>query len=1088
MTTQRPVHFALRFLLLFALCALPLAAAHAQSAAATLSGTVGDQNGAAIPGVTVTVVNKGTQLKREATTNEQGVFTIPLLPPGGYTVRAQGQGFAPAEFTNLVLNVNDQKSLQIQLKAGDVNAQVQVLSEAPLINESPAVATTIDRQFVGNLPLNGRSFQSLILLTPGVVFTTTTTSNIGEFSVNGQRSNANYFTVDGVSANFGITPNPGPGGPSSAVAGALPALSASGGTNTLVSVDALEEFKIQTSTYSAEFGRQPGGQVQLVTRAGTNDFHGSAYDYVRNEIFDARNYFNTKPQPKPPLRQNQFGGTFSGPVMLPRFGEGGKAFWNSRNRTFFFFSYEGQRLRLPVFANEPVPSMRLRQIPNLNPAMRSVLNAFPLPTQPETIDSTGTPTGAARFVGAYSNPKSLDSTGIRIDHTLSSKHTIFGRYNQTPSRSLSRFLALLYGLAADTRTLTLGATSSITNRITNEFRFNYGYNRAQSVGSLDNFGGAVPVGVSTFLPGYSGPLNKVQGGVALITAGGFMEIQSGNATDFSQRQLNFVDNMSWTSGEHQLRFGFDYRRLAPIYGSVQYRQDVTALIFNNVPWTNFDEARFVSGDVRQVSVNGEGTGARPRFDNFSVYAMDTWKVSRRLTFDLGLRWELNPAPTEENGRLPVLVVGAENMATARLSGPDEPWYKTSYTAFAPRFGVAYQLREKSGRETVLRGGFGVYYDLNSGQAAGAYQGFPFRVEKFLLGVPWPITPAQAVIPPQPNVALPITDTLYAVNTDFALPYTLQWNFSVEQSLGARQAATLSYVGSVARRLTTNQRLNQQVASTGTRPNPNFGDVNFITNGPASDYHAFQAQYQRRFSRGFQALVNYTWSHAIDDVSNEVDQGTLERGNASFDVRHNFSAAFTYDIPKLKGVPVITPLLSGWSLDSSIFAFSGQPVDIKTFTQVVRGDGSFVSVRPDLVAGQPLWVNDPAAPGGRRINVAAFADPPLDANGNPQRQGTLGRNVVRQPGVYQVNLALRRNFKLTERWNLQLKAEAFNLLNHPMFSYDGYPAQYFETGSTSFGKANTTLNKASNAGSGASLNSLYQMGGPRSFQFSARFSF
>jgi hypothetical protein len=289
-------------------------------------------------------------------------------------------------------------------------------------------------------------------------------------------------------------------------------------------------------------------------------------------------------------------------------------------------------------------------------------------------------------------------------------------------------------------------------------------------------------------------------------------------------------------------------------------------------------------------------------------------------------------------------------------------------------------------------------------------------------------------------------------------------------------------------LTTNQRLNQQIASTGARPNPNFASVNFITNGPASDYHAFQAQYQRRLSHGFQALVNYTWSHAIDEVSNEVDQGILERGNASFDVRHNFSTALTYDIPKLKGVPVITQLLSGWSIDSTMFAFSGQPIDIKTFSQIIHDDGSFVTVRPDLVAGQPLWVKDPAAPGGRRINVAAFADPPLDANGNPLRQGTLGRNVVRLPGIYQVNLALRRHFKLTERWNLQIKAEAFNLLNHPMFSYDGYPTNYFHTGNTSFGRPTATLNNASNIGGSGALSSLYQIGGPRSLQFSAKVSF
>src|SRR6266852_8244196 len=367
-------------LLLTAHCALLTALG--QSTSATLSGTVEDESGAVIPGVTVTAVNKGTQLARDAVTNDQGYFRIPLLPPGAYTLKAHAQGFAPVEFPNVVLNVGDQKALQIQLKAGDINATVQVVNEAPLINESPAVGTVVDRQFIANLPLNGRSFQSLIALAPGVVITKANPSNAGQYSVNGQQANANYFTVDGVSANIGMSPSIQIG---QAEGGSLPGVSASGGTNNLVSIDALQEFRVQTSTYAPEFGREPGGQVQVATRSGTNQFHGAAFDYLRNDVLDASNWFtNANRLNKPPLRQNDFGGTFSGPILLPRLGEGGRHPWYSgRNLTFFFFSYEGLRLRLPLSVTTTVPSLALRR--SAAPPIQPLLNAFPLPNGPDLI-------------------------------------------------------------------------------------------------------------------------------------------------------------------------------------------------------------------------------------------------------------------------------------------------------------------------------------------------------------------------------------------------------------------------------------------------------------------------------------------------------------------------------------------------------------------------------------------------------------------------------------------------------------------------------------------------------------------------------
>ncbi|HEY2974597.1 MAG TPA: carboxypeptidase regulatory-like domain-containing protein, partial [Pyrinomonadaceae bacterium] len=631
-------------LLLTACCLLPTVAT-AQTTNATLSGVVEDENGAVVPGVKISVTNPATGLERTVVTDSSGAYIVPLLPPATYTVTAEQTGFATVKFPNITLNVNDQRSLQIELKVGAVGGAVEVRADAVTVSTSPAVATTVDRTFVGNLPLSGRSFQSLIFLTPGIVATPSQFDNPGEFSVNGQRTNANYFTVDGVSANAGINANlAGNAVVSNALAGQLPGLGASGSTSTLVSVDALEEFKIQTSTYSAQFGRQPGAQAQLSTRSGTNDFHGTLFEYIRNEAFDARNYFNKEPARKPPTRLNQFGGTFSGPIYLPRFGDGGPGWYNGKERTFFFFSFEGQRLRLPVPPNKfnTVPSLRIRQ---LAPAQfKPILNAFPLPTGDEILVScdpatagcspAGTrPSGDAPWLVAFSDPKSQDATSIRIDHKISDRHSFFGRYNHAPSNSLSRFWAQLWGDDFDSHLLTFGLTSSLSSRISNEFRFNHTRSSAEQKGWMDDFGGAVPIDVSVLLPGYSGELKNVEGRFAYRPAFGGSDIFIGDNSKTQQRQYNIVDNLTWAIGNHMVNFGFDFRRLAPVYGPLQYRQQAAFRLR-----TFEQETSFLNGNVFSVSVQGQGTAVRPRFDNFSAYIQDTWKVSRRLTFDLGFRW------------------------------------------------------------------------------------------------------------------------------------------------------------------------------------------------------------------------------------------------------------------------------------------------------------------------------------------------------------------------------------------------------------------------------------------------------------------
>lgn len=1077
----------LLILVLFVFVVLSFTPLAAQTATATLGGTVEDQNSAVIPDASVTIKNKDTSFERTATTNESGSFTIPLLPPGTYSILVRRDGFTAVEIRQVILNVGDQKSIVIALKVGDVNSTVEVRPDETLLNTSPAVATTIDRTFVQNLPLNGRSFQSLILLTPGVVPTAYGTTTPGDFSVNGQRQNTNYFTVDGVSANTGVSTYPSAGFPDATIqqtAGTLPGYTALGTTGSLVSVDALEEFTIQTSTTSAEYGRQPGGQVQLVTRSGKNDFHGSLFHFLRNEALDANNWFsNARNLPQTPLRQNQFGGTFSGPVMLPGFGEGGKPLWNGRDKTFFFFSYEGTRLRIPVLDTSPqVPSLRLRQI--AHPSVQPFLNAFPLPTGPETIGANGQPSGYAPFALNYSNPSSADTYGIRIDHNVSSNLALFGRYTQTPSNSLTRTLNRLSGAVIDSRSLTLGTIYTHSSQLSNDFRFNYTQNRGRTSNTMDDFGGAIPVDLSLLTSGYSG--SGPASGTLLLLLPGFSgltpQYSLGDAVDNYQRQFNIVNSTSVVLGTHQLKFGFDWRHLTPVIGPRAYGQSIYFFSSDNL----------ING-ISPLIVTLASQGSRPVFDNFSLYAQDTWKLSKRLTLDLGLRWELNPPPRDANGIEPVLVTGITGQDTSRaaLAPSGTPFYKTFYTAFAPRAGVAYQLNQKSGRETVLRGGFGVYYDLGSNQATSGFFGYPFNSSRTQFDVPFPLPTGTQ--PPFPPVQLPIASDLYSTNSNLKLPYTLQWNVSLDQSLGKDQAITASYVTSAGRRLLVRWTLNQQAFNpvTGTflpRPNPNFANILHTDNGPTSDYHSLQMQYRRRLSRGLQALVNYTWSHAMDEVSTELFGNQLERGNANFDIRHNFSAAFSYEIPKLKNSSplILRSLANGWLLDGIIFVNSGTPLDILG-AQVITSNGSFLYTRPDLVSDQPIWIKDGSVPGGQRLNRAAFVLPPRNSGGLATRPGTLGRNVIYAPGIYQLNMALSRRFAITEKLNLQLKAEVFNVPNHPLFTnYDTNFFSFFL--SPTVGQPTAMLGTGLSPAGGGGLNSLYQLGGPRSIQLSFRLSF
>lgn len=1028
--------------------------AYAQSATATLSGTVVDPQNANVVGATVKAVNTETNLERKTTTNGEGYFTLPLLPPGNYTLNVEQAGFASIDKRDVILNVGDQRSLLIQLRVSGVAATVNVTSEASLLNESPSVGTVVDRTFLENLPLNGRSLQSLIFLTPGAIPTATVgASRQGQFSVNGQRESANYFTIDGVSANLGIAVNANPFGNS----GQYPGYNAVGATNSLVAIDALQEFKIQTSTFAPEYGRTPGAQVSLITRSGANDFHGSLFEYFRNEALDANDWFANRGRiKKQPLRQNQFGGAFSGPLYLPRFGEGGPTFYNGRNRTFFFVSYEGLKVRLPQVAVAQTTSLSARQ--TATGAVKSILEAFPVPNGPDFNN------GLAQFTGGWSDPSNAHAVSLRVDHNVGSKLTIFGRYSYSPSERLTRVASSLANVTETQyriQTFTSGATYAASSRVTNDFRFNYSRNIGSTIFTSDGFGGGVPLPDAAVFPSFASSLNSQIS--IFLTSANTPNLSIGARSGNSQQQYNFVDTLAVVSGAHQMKFGVDYRWLKPTFAFANYNQSI---FFNNV-------AQALAGRAARVSIGAFNGPIYPRFTNLSFFAQDTWRLTPRLTLTYGLRYEINPPPSERNGIDPFVVQGVDNPATAQLAPAGAKPYKTTYNNVAPRVGGAYRVSSSARFGTVMRGGFGVFYDLSSGQLGTAYAPFqpPFSASASLTNPVYPLTPAQAAAPAFSNLP-PFIVAAFA--PDLKLPYTLQWNGAIEQALGAAQTISAAYVAALGRRLYYTESF--------VRPSAVFTDLDITRNAASSDYHALQLQFQRRLTRGLQALASYTWSHSIDTGSTEVQTGNLplalnpvaqNRGSSDFDRRHSVSAAVTYNIPTPKFGAAGEVIFKGWAVDSIYRALSAAPVNI--FANLAgRGSITSVQLRPDPVPGAPLYLSDPNEPGGRRINVAAFTVITMAAG----RQGRLGRNALRGFGLSQLDFTLRRQFNFTEKFNAQFRVELFNAFNQANFA-----DPVGNLTNSLFGRSTQMLGRSLGG-----LNSLYQIGGPRSIQLAVRLQF
>jgi hypothetical protein len=1024
---------------------LLFAAAHVHAQSSTITGEVTDAQGAVIRGAEIRVVEQTQGAVRTLHTGSSGSYSAPFLNPGPYRVYVQAPNFSTAVSDPITLTVGQTLVFDVHLKVGGSHEVVDVEAGSSLLNTTDgSVGTVINHKFVENIPLNGRSFQDLISLTPGVVSenpqSAPNRSMSGDFSVNGQRTESNYYMVDGVTANLGA--GNGYGQAQNGTGGALGGATALGTTQSMLSVDALQEFRVLSSTYSAEYGHSPGGQFSMVTRSGSNDYHGSAFDYLRNNFFDANDWFNDHIHvPMPALRQNDFGGTLGGPIRIPHL-------YNGKDRSFFFASYEGLRLTLPTAAAVTyVPDTFMRQ--QATAAMQPILNAYPIQNG---IDyGTAASPSLAQFIAPYSLPYRIDSTSVRVDQTISPKLLIFFRYGDTPSSALSRSNSAVLSSIINTQTFTLGATSQLTSKFSNDFRLAYDRTDSSNSSSLNNFGGAVPTNVAAALG--AGSLAAPYPIIYISVSGvGVADLALPNGRNLS-RQWNIVDSSSASFGHHQVKVGVDYRRVkAPL-------RPTDPELF-----TEFTSVAAVLSGVPSVPEIFRFVAATPIYNETGVFVQDEWRVAPRLNISAGLRWDLDPAPGEANGHEAYTLAGSITTPSSLSLAPQgTSLWKTSWYNFAPRLGIAWTAHNQPGWETVVRGGGGVFFDTLDQVASNGYTGIGFEAYKVFTGATLPYTMAQLQFPI--SVSAPYTSgTVYQFPTHLQLPYTLEWNASLQQAFGRRQTVTASYVASNGRRLSGYQSVNLAAL------NPNFGNIGYFPSGITSNYQALQVQFQRSLTHGVQALASYTWSHSLDYGS--ADTSTpLMRANSNFDLRNNFNGGLSWDLPQTKGNKAFQWIANGWGLDGRMFARGGFPVILNGNSYTNPATGISQSLGLNYNRALPLYVYGPDSmyPGGRAINKAAFSQTATGVVGNAPR------NFARGYGANQINLAARREFHTTERLRLQFRAETFNILNHPNFGY--IDPTYSDA---TFGQVTKMLNSSL-----GTVQPQYQQGGARSMQFALK---
>jgi len=1120
-------HIVLVFVLL---SAVSLAA---QSFRGTILGTATDAQGAVVAGATVTAKNVGTGLQRSTETSADGSYALVELPIGTYTVTITLVGFRTFVATGVTVDVATERRVDAAMKPGQVSTKVEVAGDLlPQVETtSTELGGTLSAETIESLPVNGRDYQKLIYMNPGVAGSpdqiTDSPGSYGTFSMNGSRGRSNNFLLDGTDMNDGYRNDP-----------AINEAGVFGDPATILPLDAVAELRV-ISNYEAEYGRNSGAVIDIVTKSGSNKLHGSALEYLRTGQFGARNFFNTDASGgKNPFHNNQFGGSLGGPIV--------------KDHTFFFFNYEGQRETGAQGGLSCVPDPA--QIAadesaitagggTVNPVALALLarNPYPAPNVPGTYGAAlvGTedslcPNGPDLSTATLFSNK-IDSLIGKVDQNFGSS-LLTGRYYFGNSTQSFPFAQLAAGLLPGFNTVTptrvqlvsISYVKNVNASQVNEARL--GWNRfAEGFFPQDKSFNPTSIGLDT------GVTNPYDFGLPGIDVGSFSPIGATDSVPRSRVDANwhFIDNYSWKVGRHSVKFGYEFRRT-----TIQLIEDNSfrgSLSFN-------DLSDLLNGIVDGGGISGGDALRHTAENNHSVYIQDEFRMTPRLTVNYGMRWDYFGVVHEENNLFYQMspANGGTELQVGSPGGPSS-LYNPDYNNFAPRVGLAYDITGKG--ETVIRAGWGLFYDA-------------FSQDIFLGHIPYNCVfcpgPAFAGVGPAAiyseglsgnnlgagplfSSPSPLGD-FFGTNPDIRTPYVQNFNLNLQQQLNSKIVLQLGYVGSTGTKLFRFRDLNQPTQAQitaydsscplgGSFPDcpiagfdngsnvprtnfPNFFYVNQEESTANSGYNSLQTSLRVNGWHGLTSQANFVWSHSIDNASDSDDfipnaaqpnnsyNTAAERGNSNFDIRRRFSWNLGYELPKRGGN--LARLKDGWGVDSAVTLQDGQPFTLNyDFEGDYSGSGEGFD-RPDVVG--PIQYG--SAP-YNFLNLASFQVPctfgntsavPGSGDSNclagTRHFGDLGRNQLVATSFKEWNFSVFKNTLLSEHVMLQLRAEFFNLLNHPNFSNPELPAYISDPATNGLdangrGVGNLALTATGDVGIG---NPFLGGGGPRGVQFVAKISF
>lgn len=1098
---------------LILICALTTAS-FAQFDQGKIAGTIKDSTGAVVPGVKVIAVNTRTGDERTTLTGDRGNYLITSLKPSSYKLRTDFQGFAPTEVMTLQLGVGQTLNVDLVIKPAGISQEITISADSVAVSvekDSASMAANVDTREMAGLPINGRQISQLYMQAPGAQ--NTGNGQYGDIRFNGRATDQNAIRFDGVEASGIISTEPGVIGAEIVSPFKLQS-----------SLENVQEFRVESNGYTAEFGTGTGGQISIVTKSGSNEFHGSVFEYLRNDALDARNFFDRiRPggKSKLPLRMNQYGGSFGGPIV--------------KDRVFFFGSYERYRLRNSVNIIEAAPSAAAKS--QAVPAVSKIIDAFHAPEAFILPNASADPMFDIYQLAA-ANTVNEDSVGARLDFKLNSKHSLYARFfrdlgtNVQPQSISGRQMKL----RTWPQNGVLALQSTLSSSVINEFKFGYngaltrGYGVAPIVNGIDTSLISINITGSASNSGIAG--QGASTGIAV--AGGLVRLNSqanGHGAPYTPWTLSFIDNLTWLYGKHSFKLGGEVRPVrfyTDRNGGTQYTFNSLSDFLAN----KLASYRYV-GDLSDPSIfNNGATGQREGAQAYYIgYAQDEWRVASKFTLNLGLRYEYY-SPLHETRNLNVQFdINCKNTPNCILPATN-PFYKAIKTNFGPRIGMAYSLTSK----TAIRGGFGLFY--GPGQTEDLLQ----PIESDLIntnvsGGTYPID-VNAVRQSFINNPLNRTFTPRAYSPDYRVPERIyQYNVSFQQELPGQMVATAAYVGSQGRNLFIRSIANRIVAVR-TNPNPAlagiivrefdidnggtnvlrpFGEIDYKSSGGKDNYNALQLSLMRRSSKGLTANAQYTLgrSYGNSQGTNEAITASnnaralaefdFDKGYNTFDIRHNFNASLIYSTPTAGLNGAFKAILGNWEVGSIINARSGLPVNVlitrpdivytdsagNVFTSPAVGRTAAINTpyggssratrRPDLIPGVNPYLNQ-----DRTIfNPAAFAIP------KPGTFGNLPRNFLRGPVFRQVDIILARKFRITEKSNIEFRAELFNIFNLTNFSAPpatlgpalGTSAGQFQpgqplsfTGSSAFGTMTSTVERSVGLGTN------------RQIQFAMRFNF